>query len=83
MSEGTWPIAKQWPDEVFAMVDGRRVTARHVGNGVYVRDDEAADDVYCCDCGGGPLISHRNAVIEAGVAVRCYACWKARQTHDG
>lgn len=32
---GTWPIAKQWPDEAVAQMDGRWFRLAHVGEGRY------------------------------------------------
>lgn len=34
-NQGTWPIAKQWPDTAFAQMIGQWFRLAHVGDGYY------------------------------------------------
>lgn len=47
---GTWPIAKQWPDTAVAQLDGRWFRLAHIGGGRY----EVVD---------GPFGTHHRALL--------------------
>ena len=49
---GTWPIAKPWPDTAYAEMNGRWFRLAHIGEGRYVVVD-------------GPFGTHHRAMLAA------------------